>query len=387
MRKLSLLLIVFLALSTGVRAQLVKSTVTKAGSPEDNALEEISNTTDPAQKLVLIDKFNADFGKGDLAIIGNDLYVSYYSDAGNYQKMADYAQKILALDPDNFTAALHLARAESQMGNAAGVFDAGEKLSGIINRYNAQTPPAGADAADWTSLHQQALADQQDQIRYVQSLMTNALYKVQAPADRAAFAERYIALFPDSSFTTYCVKIAATSYQEAQNLPKMAVAAEKALTLDPNSTDMMLILADYYSSSGAQLDKASTYAKKAIELLPAAKAPDGVSADQWQKQVTFQTGIAWSAQGQVLINKNDLAGAASAFQKASPMLKGDVNSYARNLYRLGFTDARLQKIPEARAALTEAISYNTPFKALAQQTLDKLGPAPPPKRTGRGNSQ
>jgi tetratricopeptide (TPR) repeat protein len=167
----------------------------------------------------------------------------------------------------------------------------------------------------------------------------------------------------------------------------MAVAAEKALTLDPNSTDMMLILADYYSSSGAQLDKASTYAKKAIELLPAAKAPDGVSADQWQKQVTFQTGIAWSAQGQVLINKNDLAGAASAFQKASPMLKGDVNSYARNLYRLGFTDARLQKIPEARAALTEAISYNTPFKALAQQTLDKLGPAPPPKRTGRGNSQ
>ena len=123
------------------------------------------------------------------------------------QKMADYAQKILALDPDNFTAALHLARAESQMGNAAGVFDAGEKLSGIINRYNAQTPPAGADAADWTSLHQQSLADQQDQIRYVQYFMTNALYKVQAPADRAAFAERYIALFPDSSFTTYCSKI------------------------------------------------------------------------------------------------------------------------------------------------------------------------------------
>ena len=54
----------------GVRAQLMKSITTKAGTPEDNAIEEISNTTDPAQKLALIDKFNADFGKGDLAISG-----------------------------------------------------------------------------------------------------------------------------------------------------------------------------------------------------------------------------------------------------------------------------------------------------------------------------
>jgi tetratricopeptide (TPR) repeat protein len=385
MRKLSLLLILVLSLSTAARAQLVRSIGTQAGTPEDKALDEISNTTDPAQKLALIDKFNADFGKGDLAILGNDLYVSYYSETGNYKKMAEYAQKILTLDPDNFSAVLHLARAESQLGDTAAVFDAGEKLNGILTRYNAQTPPASGDAAAWTSMHKEALADQQDQIRYVQSLMTNALYKVDAPADRAAFAERYVTIFPDSSYTAYCERIAATSYQGAQNLSKMAAAAEKALTFDPNSIDMLLILADYYSNAGQQLDKAAAYAKKAIQLLPDAKAPEGVSADQWQKQVAFQTGIAWSAEGQVLINKNDLAGAAAAFQKASPMLKSDVNAYARNLYRLGFTDARLQKIPEARAALTEAISFNTPFKALAQQTLDKLGPATPPKRTGRGN--
>jgi tetratricopeptide (TPR) repeat protein len=208
---------------------------------------------------------------------------------------------------------------------------------------------------------------------------------VEVPADRAAFAERYVAIFPDSSFTVYCEKLAATSYQAAQNLSKMTVAAERVLTLDPNDIDMLLILAENFSSAGQQLDKAGAYAKKAIQLLPDAKAPDGISADQWRKQVAFQTGVAWSALGQVLINKNDLAGAATAFQKASPLLKGDVNSYARNLYRLGFTYARLEKIPEARTALTEATTFNTPYKAMAQQTLDKLGPATPPKRTGRGN--
>jgi tetratricopeptide (TPR) repeat protein len=385
MRKLSVLLIIFAAFATTAHAQLIRSIVTQAGTPEDKALEDISNATDPAQKIALIDKFNADYGKGDLAILGNDLYVSYYSDLGNYQKMAEYAQKILTVDPDNFSAVIHLARAESQLADTSGVFAAGEKMAGILARYNAQTPPAGADAAAWTSLHQQALSDQQDQIRYVQSLMTNALYKIQAPAEKAALAERYVAIFPDSPYTAYCDKIAATSYQAAQDLPKMAAAAEKALVIDPNAIDMLLILADYYSSAGQQLDKASADAKKAIQLLPDAKAPDGITPDQWQKQVTFQTGVAWSAQGQVLINKNDLAGAATAFQKASPMLKSDVNAYARNLYRLGFTYARLEKIPEARAALTEATTFNTPFKALAQQTLDKLGPATPAKRTGRGN--
>jgi tetratricopeptide (TPR) repeat protein len=165
----------------------------------------------------------------------------------------------------------------------------------------------------------------------------------------------------------------------------MIAAAEKAVSMNPNSIDMLLLLADTYSFNGNNLDKASEYAKKALQLLPDAKKPDGVTDDQWKKQITLQTGVAWSAQGQVQITKNDLNGAAISFQKASPLLKVDTPTYARNLYRLGFTYARLQKIPEAKAALTEAASYNTPFKSLAQQLLEKLGTAPPPKRAGRGN--
>jgi len=383
MRKISLVLTVFLAFAVVSRAQLIKSITTQAGTPEDKALDEITNTSDPAQKLALIEKFNADFGKGDLQLLGLDLYVSYYLDTGDFKKMAEYADKILVIDPDNFSAALHLARAESQLGDAAGVFAAGEKLSGIIARYDAQTPPAGADSS-WASLHKQALADQQDQIQYVASLMANALYKVQAPTERAAYAERLAAMYPDSSYAIYAEKTAATAYQQAQNFPKMAAAAEKVLASQPNDTDMLVLAAEYYSSSGEQLDKAAADATKAIQLLPTAKAPDGISADQWQKQITFQTGIAWSAQGQVLINKDDLAGAVSAFQKASPLLKGDLNSYARNLYRLGYAYARLQKIPEARAALTEAASYDTPYKADALKTLSELGNGTPPKRSGRG---
>ena len=163
----------------------------------------------------------------------------------------------------------------------------------------------------------------------------------------------------------------------------MIAAGEKALTLDPNNIDALILLADSYSSAGKELDKADADSKKAISLLSSAKKPDNLTDDQWQKQVALQTGIAWSAEGQVLINRNNLEGAANAFQKASPLLKGNTSYYAQNLYRLGFTYARMKKVPEATAVLNEVISLNTPpFKALAQQTLQQLGaPATPPRRT------
>lgn len=387
MRKLGLLLSIFLALSlaTVSRAQLTKSVTTKAGTPEDKAMDEISSTTDPAQKLALIDKFNADLAHGEYAVLGLDLYVSYYSEAKNYPKMAEYAQKILAVDPDNFSAALHLANAQFESGNVTGVIDAGEKISGILARYKAQTAPADADAS-WPALHKQYLDDQKDQITYVQNIMYNSLYKVQAPAERAAFAERIVAAFPGGPYAVPSEIMAANSYQQAQDNPKMVAAAEKVLIMDANSTDMLVLLAEYYSSAAEQLDKALAYAKKAITLLPSAKAPQGISDDQWKTQVTLQTGLAWSAEGQVLINKNDLDGAATAFRTASPLLKGEVNAYARNLYRLGFTYARLKKIPEATAALNECIALDTPFKAPAQQTLTQMSTTTTTKRPGRGGT-
>lgn len=389
MRKLGLLLSIFLVLSfaTASRAQLAKTIITKAGTPEDKALDEISSTTDPAQKLALIDKFNAELAKDEYQILGLDLYVGYYSDTKNFPKMAEYAQKILAIDPDNYSATVHLAAAQFGSGDFAGVIGTGEKLSGILTRYKAQTAPADAEA-NWASLHKQYFDDQKDQISYVQNLMFNSLYKVQAPAERAAYAERLVAAFPDGPYAEPSQMMAANSYQQAQDNPKMVSAAEKVLVMDPKSTDMLVLLAEYYSSAAEQLDKALAYAKKAIELLPAAKAPEGVAADQWKNQITLQTGLAWSAEGQVLINRNDLEGAATAFRTASPLLKGEMNSYARNLYRLGFTYARQKKVPEATATLNECIALNTPFKAPAQQTLTQLTTTTTaPKRSGRGGTQ
>ena len=73
------------------------------------------------------------------------------------------------------------------------------------------------------------------------------------------------------------------------------------------------------------------------------------------------------------VNQTFNVQAVNAFRQAAPLLKSNPTSYARNQYRLGFTLAKMQKIPEARAALTEAAAIDSPYRALAQQTLAKIG--------------
>ncbi len=196
MRKSITLLAFFLGFAMPAAAQLMHFVPVQAGTPEGNAVRDINAATDPAQKLALIDKFQTDLGSGNGAILANELYISFYMDAKNYDKVAEYAEKQLALDPHNFYAADSLFRAEDQRHDAAKLIETGERAGAIIAQYKTEQPPAGADAGGWAAQHQQGLADQHDEIDYIQRAMLQAIYQTQAPAEKAALAERFVAALP-----------------------------------------------------------------------------------------------------------------------------------------------------------------------------------------------
>ena len=166
--------------------------------------------------------------------------------------------------------------------------------------------------------------------------------------------------------------IAATAYQQAQNTPKMLEVANGLLTKNPNDVGMLLLLSDYYGEKGEQLDKAESYAKKALTTLESAARPEGMTDDQWAQQKALQKGLALSSLGQVNIEKKDNAQAVENLKAAAPLVKSDDVSYARNQYRLGFALLNLKRNPEAREAFTQAASVNSPYRALAQDKLKGL---------------
>ena len=89
-----------------------------------------------------------------------------------------------------------------------------------------------------------------------------------------------------------------------------------------------------------------------------------------------------SALGQVDIAKKDNLAAVKNLSAAAPLLKANAAIYARNQYRLGFAYLNLKKPAEAKQALAEAASVDSPYKGPAQDKLKSLAATKPAAKKG-----
>jgi tetratricopeptide (TPR) repeat protein len=373
MQRLTILFVLVFVFSTAASAQIGKSVSVPAGSDEDKALAPISAAPDGPDKVALLDKFMTDYGKADFELLGDQLYVQTYLAQKNYAKVYEYGDKALVLDPDNLATVVNITRAADAGSDTPKLFDAGERAAAIIARYKAAAAPEGVAADQWASTKEQNLAQEQADIGLVEYSLANAAFKTADPAARAKLFERYATAFPDSPYTASVREQTAIAYQQTKNTVKMTSAAQAILATDPNNVSMLLLLADSWSDADQQPDKAAAYAQKALDALKDAKKPDNLTDDQWQQQTTLEKGIAYSVIGEVDVIKGKNAPAVDSFKLANPLLKTNNYYYGRNLYRLGFTLAKMRLTPEARSVLTDAVSIDSPYKAKAKETLDKIG--------------
>ncbi|HEY6945137.1 MAG TPA: hypothetical protein VI431_08345, partial [Candidatus Acidoferrum sp.] len=240
-----------------IAQQIGKYVPIHAGSDVDHALNEINATTDPAQKLTLIQKFADGPGKeGDYPLVADGLFVDYYLSQKNYDKAFEYGDKVFALDPDSFQNAISMVRAAAEKGDVDKLSSYGEKAGGIMQRYKAAAAPADTLAGTWEEQKKRTLEANNDNYTYIQQLVFRGVYQAKDPARRAALLVKFAQAFPDSAHANQALGVAATAYQQAQNTPKMLEVANGLLAKDPNDIGMLLLLSDYYGEKGEQLDKA-----------------------------------------------------------------------------------------------------------------------------------
>lgn len=367
---------VLLLTSEVAHAQFGRRIQVQAGTPEDKALSEIRAATDPRQKLALIEQFARAHPEGDLALLADQLFVETYAALKDYDQVFLYGDRVLAADPDNLAVAVALVAAAQEKGDLDRLVRYSEQVGQAVQRVRHQAPPAGTPAEEWEREKAEALAQARPNIEYVEGIFYQAAERQSVPAQRIALLTRFLEAFPDSRYAAAAEYEVAASYQHAGQTQQMLAFARKRVAQDPTDVPMRLLLADTLSDQAQQLDEAEAMAKQVLDLLAHAQKPAEVSDADWQRQVNLQKGLAYSALGEIYIRRNQDSQAVAAFQQAKPLLQPDRINYARNLYRLGFTLARMKRTAEARAVLQEVVSLDTPYRALAQEVLRKLAARP-----------
>jgi TolA-binding protein len=373
MRRVLMTLAMILALAAPAAAQMGRQVAVRAGTAEDRMLAEIQATQDPEARVEMINEFLEEFAGTDVVILGYELLMTHWWGQRQFDRAYQTGEKILEIDPDSFTTAVNLFRLAAELEDAERMEKYGTTVGEIVQRYRARPAPAGMDAEGWRETQERTLDEAASSITYVELTLFNQAYQLTESAARLAALERFLAAFPDSAYAMNAQMVVAAMYQQSQQFDQMQAFAGRVLERDADNYAMLLLLADFWSERGEQLDQAEAYAARGLELLDAAERPEHVSEEHWEQEISVRRGLAHSILGQVHIHRRRHAQAVEAFEAASPLLKNEPVSYARNLYRLGFTLAQMRRTAEARRVLTEAVSIDSPYKQLAQQTLNQIG--------------
>ncbi|HYH01167.1 MAG TPA: hypothetical protein VD837_18725 [Terriglobales bacterium] len=361
-----------LFLAVAANAQLAKILI-PAGTPEDQAIQAITNEGDAQKRTAMWDDFVTKFKDNPQAVAyGNWQLSQIYSADGDNAKGLEYGDKALAAMPNNLDILVANAGIAQQMKNTSKVMEYAARGGKAFNGVGSQPKPEGMTDEQFASKIAEEKSSAQQSYEFLEISAYNVVAGEQDPKARLNYIEQYTEAFPESRFSENVNAFAIMSVQQMNNPALLNEFAEKALAKNQNSLSTLILLANAFSEdqSPSSAAKAATYARKAIEL---AKADDP-SAD---KQRKMSAGVAHSALGYALLKEDKTTQAIAELKTAATMLKDNPAAYSTVLYRLGFAYAKTQQYVDAKPVLAEAAEIEGPFQQASKELLEKVATAKP----------
>ena len=358
-------------LSAFLQAQLDKIVI-PAGTPEDQALQAISNEQDSQKKLTMYQDFLARFSSNAAAVAYADWQISQsYQSAGDLAKALEYGDKALASSPHNLDILVSEANIAQQMKNDRKAFEYAVRGGEAYNSIARQPKPEGLSDQEYASRVEEEKAGARSAYEFLEAAGYNAITSENDPRTRMAEIERFTPAFPNSRFEEQITQYAMMALTDLKDMNRLMAYGEKTLAANPNSLGTLTLLANAYADDPrpGSLNKSVAYAQKTIEVAKA-DAPD---ADRSRK---LAAGVAHSTLGYAYMKQDKTAAAIPELKSASALLKGqDDQSYALAMYRLGFAYGKLNKVSEAREVLMEVVKISGPVQQPAQELLAKVNAA------------
>jgi tetratricopeptide (TPR) repeat protein len=360
-------------------AQLEKITI-PAGTPEDKALQAISNEADADKRLVMYEDFVRTFASNPMAVAyGNWQISQYYQTSGDLEKALAYGDRALTARPNDLDVLVSQTNVAEQMKSDARIIDYATRGGKAYNSALHQPKPEGVSDPEYRSRLTEFKTSNKSSYEFLETAAFNAIVDEKNDKLRMTYIERFTSAFPGSRFDEPVTQYAMFTLGQLNDSARLLAYGEKALAANPNSMPTLLLLANAYveSSNPDSLAKAVSYSQKVIEL---AKA-DEADADKARR---LSGGVAHSTLGYAYAKQDKTAAAIPELQSAASLLKGqDDVAYATALYRLGWAFGKINKIAEAKTVLEEAVKIPGPLQAPSRDLLNKINTARPRRPKGK----
>ena len=344
-----------------------------AGTPEDHDLQAITNEQDAAKKLAMYQDFVQKYSSNPAAVAYGNWQISQtHQTAGDLNKALEYGDKALGGAPRNLDILVSQASIAQQAKNNAKLIDYAAKGGEVCSSIVKQPKPDAVSDDDFKRQVEEEKSAAKNSCDFLESAGFNVIASENDAKSRMADIEKYSAAFPESKFQDQVANYAMYSLGQLNDQTRLVTYGEKALAANPNSLATLLLLANFYGddTKPGSAAKAVSYAQKAIAVAKA-DAPD---ADKSRK---LSAGVAHTIIGYVYAFKQDKTTAAiPELKTATALLKGqDDQQYARALYGLGYAYGKLNKLTEAREALSEAVKIQSPWQKISEDLLAKVNAA------------
>ena len=340
-----------------------------AGTPADTDLTAITAEQDNQKKLAMYQDFVQKYtANSAAAAYGNWQLSQLYMTAGDLQKARDCADKAATAAPHNLDIVVSQATIAQQQKDNVGVFKYAISGGQIYDSIDKQPKPEGTSDEQFASDLGAQKEQNKNSYEFLQTSAYNALTAEPNAKTRMDDIEQFSATFPKSSLDEQISSYALMTLSELRDTPRLIAYANKRLATSPDDLPTLVMLANTYAD-GSESAKAIPYAEKAIL---AAKA-DASDADKARK---ISAGSAHCALGRVYANQGKTALSVTELKSATTLLKGqDEQQFAIAAYYLGWDYAKLNRLTEARAVLTEAAGISGPVQGPSKELLTKVNSA------------
>jgi tetratricopeptide (TPR) repeat protein len=365
MKRVLILATLFTALAAS--AQLTKIII-PAGTPEDQAIQAITNETDPQKRVALLQDLVQKFGSNpQAAAYGYWQLSQQYLNDGDQAKALEFGEKALTVQPGNLDILVSVADIAQRAKLNDKIVDCAVRGGTAFNGAAKQPKPEAMSAEEFATRIKSEQDSGRSAYEYLEAAGLNAIVAEQDAKKRMSDIERYIPAFPDSRFQEQIMQMAVYTLGQLNDSARLASFGEKALAANPNNVSMLVLLASAFveSPNASDTPRAETYARKALEL-----SKEHPSSDERKQRLS--NGLAHSALGFALLKQEKTLAAITELKAGSTDLKDDPAAYSTVLYRLGFAYAKANKVPEAKAVLTEAVAIEGPYQAPSRELLGKV---------------